>query len=228
MNKLKVSISLAMVASLLVCLLVQPIKSAPIGTSCSNGSHGGFVLQASVFDPANTGSPASFFENVDGLLALHMTMAENVAYPPGAAAGGSILGPRLEKLTKFVPNLTLSQVAFDITKDSQNAGGAPRFNIYDNKGNYWLMTCLEFEQNGTTGPVTTHGKTSSQWARISCNPANVPELSNGPNPGLPFTNTTVVSEIDIVFDAVAVPGAYANLANVSLNGGPACAPDSKH
>jgi hypothetical protein len=203
-------------SAFIVALCLSITIAAPV---IALGSHSHFVLNRFVYDPTNSGFASANFVNIDGFTALRMALTGNVAYPPGIACGAHILnGLTSEPL----PNITLSQLAFDITTDSQNQGGAPRFNIYDNHGNYWLMTCLECQNAGTTTPVS-NGHGTGEWINITCNPANIPELSNGATPGLPFTNNTVVTRIDILFDVIAGPG-FANMANISLNGDPPCAP----
>jgi len=214
MIKLHAKISTSILLSCFVSI------AAVLPASALGNPHRVFSLTPSIYDPGSTGAASSSFVNMDGLTVLRLALSSNVPYPPGIAAQATISGPvKVIPLTTFAPNLTLNTIAFDITSDSQNAGGAPRFNIFDNNGNYWLMTCLECKQAGTSTLLPNGQGKPYTWSRVTCNPANIPELSNGAHPGLPFTNSTIVTRLEIVFDYTVTNGpAFANLANVSLNG----------
>jgi len=167
------------------------------------------------YDPYNLGLTSATFVNRDGFLVLHLVKTgptDDPNYPLGNASGATVTTPGGIN-TDTVGSITLSEIGFIISTDSQDGGGAPRFNVYDNLGNYWFFGFNYCQQYGTTTVPNT------VFNQITVNPANIPlDLTRSYLNTPAFTNSTIVTEIDIIFDVGTDEGkGFADITHVTVN-----------
>jgi hypothetical protein len=185
------------------------------------GSHGGssnsnLIVTPFNYDPDNVGMTSFSFINRYGYLMLHLVktgLTDPPNAPDGNASGATVTTPAGVN-SDTVGSINVNQLGFIISTDSQNGGGAPRFNVYDNKGNYWFFAFDYCEQYGTKTDIA-----NTELKQISVNPANIPyalSASTGTTPV--FTNSTIVTEIDIIFDVGTDEGlGFADICHIQVN-----------